>query len=376
MAQVSLKTTVVEYPFALEWTISEDWLKSFDDFDQNGFLISDTYTVFGDSKITYFLDIFPNGNKDEREGETWIFLNINYENEPSIIVESSFSIPSAKWCHQSEDIYGKNATLGLDDWLKSFDDFDQYGFLISDTYTVFGDSEITYFLDIFPNGNKDEREGETWIFLNINYENETSIIVESSFSIPSAKWCHQSEDIYDKNDTLGLGETCCSTYDFFDPSKKFIVDGKFTIKIHKCVLGLQSAVFAAMFKQENEEIEIPDFTFEIVEKAIKLCYHRNLVPDFDIYEAVLLLKFAEKYAIIDLKENLENYLGNNLNAANVCELVNCAIDENALKLQKKCTNFLMNCFSKKKFVPKMEILDKTFLVNVLNNLSCHECQTL
>ena len=61
-----------------------------------------------------------------------------------------------------------------------------------------------------------------------------------------------------------------------------------------------------MFKTPMKEsienrVEIVDFTYDVVEKAMKYCYHYNLEPDASFDEVFLLLKFADKYDITALK---------------------------------------------------------------------------
>uniref|UniRef100_A0A914XT19 BTB domain-containing protein n=1 Tax=Panagrolaimus superbus TaxID=310955 RepID=A0A914XT19_9BILA len=90
-------------------------------------------------------------------------------------------------------------------------------------------------------------------------------------------------------------------------SKDFtiIVDEK-EIDAHKNVLAARSLVFARMFESgmkeaEENKVEIKDFPFEIVEAAIKLCYHHSLVPYITLNDKMLILQFFNKYDIQSLK---------------------------------------------------------------------------
>uniref|UniRef100_A0A914XYV5 BTB domain-containing protein n=1 Tax=Panagrolaimus superbus TaxID=310955 RepID=A0A914XYV5_9BILA len=161
-----------------------------------------------------------------------------------------------------------------------------------------------------------------------------------------------------------------------DENITIIVDEK-EIKVYKCVLVCYSSVFSAMFKDNSlNKVEISDFSYEIVEKAVKLLYHRDLVSDISVEEAILLLKFAEKYSIEMLKDNIEEFLGDEITVSNVSEIANCAFGVNAFKLRKKCYGFFINCLSMKYSVPKMELLEKDFLISAISNFSCIKCQTL
>uniref|UniRef100_A0AC34G5Q4 BTB domain-containing protein n=1 Tax=Panagrolaimus sp. ES5 TaxID=591445 RepID=A0AC34G5Q4_9BILA len=130
-------------------------------------------------------------------------------------------------------------------------------------------------------------------------------------------------------------------------------------------------------KEANEnKVEITDFSFDIVEKAVKLCYHRKLVSDFTTEECFSLLKFADKYNMESIQENLEAYLGERITVSNVCEMCNGAIAENLLKLQNYCMDFVLICLSKKELVPNMELLEKDFFIAAITNLSCQKSQSL
>uniref|UniRef100_A0AC34F819 BTB domain-containing protein n=1 Tax=Panagrolaimus sp. ES5 TaxID=591445 RepID=A0AC34F819_9BILA len=336
------------------------------------------------------------------------------------------------------------------DRLKAFLPSNKAGYIKSDIFTAVLASDVQFYLDIYPSGYDDIR-GQTMIFLNFNLGKEAKLEGEWTFSIESAGWKYKLDHIYETN--AGFGVTVCGVGELFDLNKKFIVDGKLivkvegickvenveskwktskdfgdlwnmdskdltvvadgnTFKVHKCVLAYHS-ILAEMVHQSNDKgeskIEFTDFPLEIVEKAVKLCYHRNLVPSFTVDEGILLFKFADKYSVIDLKvhtfylvtvifthilvlqenlegfltdrlnvtnENLEGFLTDRLNVTNVCEILDAAITSNSTILQHKCHDFIMSTFLKKKYMPKMEILDKTVLLTILNNLSFYESVTL
>uniref|UniRef100_A0AC34FYA3 BTB domain-containing protein n=1 Tax=Panagrolaimus sp. ES5 TaxID=591445 RepID=A0AC34FYA3_9BILA len=214
-------------------------------------------------------------------------------------------------------------------------------------FTVINAPDIQYSLNIYPNGPKDEYRGQTWIYLNLNIGKEMKVIAEYSIYIKSANYFRKI--CVSLKDGSRHGASCCTVKELFDPSKHFIVDGNLTvtvagsfkikesnleflksssknfgdlwdigfedftiivnkkeIKAHKNVLAAHSAVFNAMFNSGMKEaienqVEIPDFSFEVVEKAIKLCYHQKLVSDISIEKSFSLLQFADKYNMAALQ---------------------------------------------------------------------------
>uniref|UniRef100_A0AC35F7A4 BTB domain-containing protein n=1 Tax=Panagrolaimus sp. PS1159 TaxID=55785 RepID=A0AC35F7A4_9BILA len=139
--------------------------------------------------------------------------------------------------------------------------------------------------------------------------------------------------------------------------------------------------FEAMFKPHTKEaiehkVEIPDFVNGIIKKGIKLLYQRTTVSELSINDALLLLKFVDKYDIEILKDNLEMLVSNKINVSNVCEIANSTFYVNALKLQNKCHDFLVNYLSKREFISNLESLDKDFLDTVFTNFYCKKSSSV
>uniref|UniRef100_A0AC35FGI6 BTB domain-containing protein n=1 Tax=Panagrolaimus sp. PS1159 TaxID=55785 RepID=A0AC35FGI6_9BILA len=258
---------------------------------------------------------------------------------------------------------------------------------------------VKYRIGIYP--NCPDEEGETWIDFEIrSSKNKLNINAVFNITIQSANHVSKKHHIFEKDGFIG--QKLCTIEELFAPEKRFIVDGKMTINMdgflmiekeaenekllqfddnfdsklclalweqgykdftisadgkeiqaHKNVLAAQSPVFSRMFEagmkeaKENKVI-IQDFTFNIVEKAIKLCYHQSL----DVFE---------------------KYLISVLNEITVCRLTNAALLSNASKLEMKCKEFLESCL-KTKPIADFDILDKEFALNLLKNAFSHNSE--
>uniref|UniRef100_A0A914QYX6 BTB domain-containing protein n=1 Tax=Panagrolaimus davidi TaxID=227884 RepID=A0A914QYX6_9BILA len=215
---------------------------------------------------------------------------------------------------------------------------------------------IKYCLSIYPNGVNDENRGKAFVYLHLDFGNVKKIETECNFKIDSANFSKKRYYIFEK--PLGHGLFIDETKSLFDPEKKYFVDGKLTlkvrgmckyetndseviieeqkwegnelgdglwekddykdftisvdrknIKVHKNILGTRSNVFHAMFESKmkksiKNKVEIKDFSFEIVETALKLIYNCNFIISLSIEDMMKLLQFFDKYNIQSLKNKI------------------------------------------------------------------------
>uniref|UniRef100_A0A914QQ40 BTB domain-containing protein n=1 Tax=Panagrolaimus davidi TaxID=227884 RepID=A0A914QQ40_9BILA len=235
-----------------------------------------------------------------------------------------------------------------EDKLKKQEEWD-YG-LCSPFYETFNIPGVGYNIALSPSDHA--HVGESWIYFSILQYKPIKIDANIKIEIKSANYISEKNFVFEDDYTELV--KLCSTEELFDPEMRFIVDGKMKIKIdgfftiekeaeddtllqcdnfdtslclalwkqetkdfviaaegkeidaHKWVLALRSPVFARMFESGMKEVKenkviITDFSFNIVENAIKLCYHQSLVPHTTLDEKMKLLQFFDKYDIKPLK---------------------------------------------------------------------------
>uniref|UniRef100_A0AC34FX30 BTB domain-containing protein n=1 Tax=Panagrolaimus sp. ES5 TaxID=591445 RepID=A0AC34FX30_9BILA len=131
-------------------------------------------------------------------------------------------------------------------------------------------------------------------------------------------------------------------------------------------------MFQSGLKEAKEnEVDIKDFSYDVVKKAIKLCYHHSLVTYISLEEKIKLLQFLDKYEIQQLKTSLEAYSVKSVDDSNVCKLINCSLISNALQLQQKCGEFLQTRLQERAPISDLNLLDKDFALNFLQNSFCN-----
>lgn len=124
-------------------------------------------------------------------------------------------------------------------------------------------------------------------------------------------------------------------------------------KVHKCVLGTQSSILAAVFNNKmKESIEsdmvIKDFSVECVEDFLYFLYSGELRDEKNAME---LFAIASKYDVGQLKTIAENIVLNNIDCLNAIEVFGLGHLHESEKLQTAAFNEI------KKMFPELKLND-------------------
>uniref|UniRef100_A0AC35GB71 BTB domain-containing protein n=1 Tax=Panagrolaimus sp. PS1159 TaxID=55785 RepID=A0AC35GB71_9BILA len=298
--------------------------------------------------------------------------------------------------------------------------------LESDLRPAFGNaSGVQYGLIFYPWFCSENGPTDPIIILNLIPGHENYIEAEYKIVVKSANFESIQSKIYDKKFPIfGWGSCLCLSEDLLNSKMNYFIDEKliidlegvlkierknvqkkweigdlgdylwqrtdkdFTIsvdgkkiEVHKLILASRSPVFEKMFETKMKEsfenqVEIIDFSFTVVEAAVLMCYQKSTTSFLTMIDYMKLLQFFDKYNIETIKEKIENYLIDEICESNVCKFVNCSILSNSQKLYQKCGDFLKNALENKTPISDLELLDKDLAVNLLKNVYCYVSKTV
>uniref|UniRef100_A0AC34F752 BTB domain-containing protein n=1 Tax=Panagrolaimus sp. ES5 TaxID=591445 RepID=A0AC34F752_9BILA len=320
---------------------------------------------------------------------------------------TKISVPiSMQWRIKEDDL---KANIGSND-----------GYLRSERVWVSSFYNVKYYLSIYPKTVYTSEDGEKTyaeVKLIVELGGEEKIEAVYDFSVDSANFKDSCRCNSDKSVSITFGSGCHITDDIFDPAKGYIVDGFMTvniqgvlvvekrqyttlnckkgfatkaahnkkdkdfsivvgekiIKVHKKVMMDASPVLTAMLgsglKETTEnKLDIKDFSFEVVDAAIKLCYSCGVPRKFTTDDLLSLYQFAEKYEIKLIMDLVENYLVNKkICTENVCQLVRFSKTFSATKLYQSSIDFLLQCSKESTPVSGLDILDNDLLAMLFKN---------
>uniref|UniRef100_A0A7E4VW38 BTB domain-containing protein n=1 Tax=Panagrellus redivivus TaxID=6233 RepID=A0A7E4VW38_PANRE len=136
---------------------------------------------------------------------------------------------------------------------------------------------------------------------------------------------------------------CLAPYSDHGPSDFELVVGFRRVKVHKRFLSLISPVFHAMLSHDTAEakfgkVKITDFDFETVKTAIDFCLGRKLEAQ-SVETVVGILRFADKYAIDTVTDQLSKIPRSNLSIDTFPTIVHYAYDCSDSDLFDECCAF-------------------------------------
>jgi hypothetical protein len=113
-----------------------------------------------------------------------------------------------------------------------------------------------------------------------------------------------------------------------------------------------------MRESTQQQIEIHDTSSFGFNKLIKYLYTQQLPIDKKIKKVdekfVEMLIVSDKFGCDELKEQLENWIGQHLTIENVSSLFVVSERYNALKLKKQCHKFIQQNYEKVKQTPEYQ----------------------
>ena len=98
-------------------------------------------------------------------------------------------------------------------------------FLVSEWLEASNIPGVSYRLKIYPNGDEEKNEKQTWLFLSVRLGKETKVSTDMKFSIESTGWSGGYSCEYAENESWGI--KCFDTDKLFE---SHIINGKLTLE--------------------------------------------------------------------------------------------------------------------------------------------------
>lgn len=131
-------------------------------------------------------------------------------------------------------------------------------------------------------------------------------------------------------------------FDDKEHSDAHIIVGDQVIDVHKCILSARSEYFSTEFKKCWEEsgenkVEVTDFSHKIMQEVLRFIY-TDKVNEMDNLK-IDLLRASDKYLIDDLKILCEEALIKDLKIKNILDMLKLADKYNAINLREEGLKF-------------------------------------
>uniref|UniRef100_A0A7E4ZZA4 BTB domain-containing protein n=1 Tax=Panagrellus redivivus TaxID=6233 RepID=A0A7E4ZZA4_PANRE len=153
------------------------------------------------------------------------------------------------------------------------------------------------------------------------------------------------------------------------PTDFDIVVGLDRVKVHKGYISMISPVINAMLSHDTAEsrsntVKITDFNFETVKAVIDFCYGRE--PENLCVETIVgILRFADKYDIRAVTEDLSNIPLANLSPKTFATIAHYAYDCSKDDLFKTCCNYFKEHLGEVVITEKFTTLTPYFVAHLL-----------
>jgi len=311
----------IVYDYA--WTI-EKFSRAAASYRTGKTMYSDQFTVAVHGRQTRWrLKMYPNGRKNVDQGYVTLFLKDSGRDQPANLrANVKFSVV--------DSLGNKTNTKTIDKEYKvlnhafGYSKFIKHQWLLSPERMLLPDDKLTLLCTITIAGKN---------------------IISSGAQRPAGSPDHAARLVTNK---LGsdLSKLLANPADMFSDLKLVCGSRRVELLCHTNILAARSPVFFAMFQHDtveaqNKEVEMTDVEPEVVEEMLEYIYTGKTNSSGKEAE---LLAAADKYSLLELKNECEEALCNKTNIDTVLAMLVLADRHEAGKLKDVCVKFLIeNC---------------------------------